>query len=385
MKLIAYYEGDISVTSWLSNLLNGVQITFRKLPTQNNSADYADLPSYVSDILYLDKPDLILAASVQGHEKPLLSVEFASCTPQYQHALQRFSRMLASASADCPSVIIMAPEKRENGGDGNRVYKRSAALEYGAVKLMDTFKLPCFVFDWPVDKDSYLETENATQWPPITAQSMQKLAKFIYACIDSRNNLNYSDALSRTAIVMELIDENRASAYAKGVPTIANPSGGDKKSAVKLDLKNTADLVQDIVAISPKHRALAEGVSKFIIEREQSLVFYPSRVTAHAGDPYVGMIGYYDIAFTRTGKTTRERLYNLVAFAMDVSISEVTDVMEDFNKSKCPFAKTFDPKIAKQYNYHLKNGCKETKSKPVRIYAELADIVVFKDGVLFAN
>ena len=95
MEVIAYYEGDISVTSWLSNLLNGVLITFRKLPTQNNSADYADLPSYVSDILYLDKPDLILAVSVQGHEKPLLSVEFASCTPQYQHALQRFSRMLA--------------------------------------------------------------------------------------------------------------------------------------------------------------------------------------------------------------------------------------------------------------------------------------------------
>ena len=86
MDLIAYYEGDLSVVHWLQNLLCGRSISFRKMPARNDSADYADLPSYVSDILYLDKPDLILAALVDGHEKPLLSIEFATCTPQYQHA-----------------------------------------------------------------------------------------------------------------------------------------------------------------------------------------------------------------------------------------------------------------------------------------------------------
>ena len=384
-KLIAYYEGDISVMSWLKKLLCVESIDFRKMPVSNDSADYADLPSYISDILYLDKPDIILASNVDGHEKPLLSIEFASCTPQYQHALQRFSRMLASASADCPSIIIMAEKKRENGGDGKRIYSRSSALEYGAVKLMDTFGLPCFVFDWPTDEDFYLSFEEHTAFPPINDISMAKLKEFIYACIDARKDLNYSDTLLRKGIVMALIDENRAQAYKKGVPSIENPSGGEGKSSVKLDLKNTSLLIDEISDISPTHQKLMAGVSSFIVDREKSLVFYPSRVTAHAGDPYVGMIGYYDIAFTRSGRSTRERIHNLVAYADGVSMEEVLGVMNTFNAKTCPFAKEFAPSNSKKYNYHLKNGCKETKSKPVRIYAELADIVVFKDGVLIST
>ena len=135
--------------------------------------------------------------------------------------------------------------------------------------------------------------------------------------------------------------------------------------------------------LSPFHKKLAKEIPSYIMDREQSLVFYPTRVTEHAGDPYVGMIGYYDIAFTRSGESTRERFYNLVAYAKDVSITEITDVMHTFNNSKCPFAAPLVQKTSKSYNYHLRNGCKETKTKPARIYAELADIIIFKDGVLF--
>jgi hypothetical protein len=381
MDLITYYEGDDSVKNWFSQIVPTHNVTYKKMPSSNATKDYADLPAYVSDILYLDKPDLIISMLHDGHEKPLLSIEFASCTPQYQHSLQRFSRMLASISAGCPSVLVIPFKKRSN--DGENIYTRSTAIEYGSVKLMDVFKTPCFILDWPIDENCFLVNENGTQYPLIGSEGMNKLKELMSSCLRAREDVNYVDSLSQQKIVHQLTDISRTNAYRNGVPSIRNPSGGDKKSQVKLDLVNTTDLLGQISSKSPFHKALCKNAPSFIKDRVESLVFYPTRITAHAGDPYVGMIGYYDVAFTRYGKNTRDRYYNLVAYAKDVSIKEVTDVMTKFAEKTCPFVDDLNSKSSKMYNYHLKNGCKETKSKPVRIYAELADIVIFKDGVLF--
>ena len=380
MNLIAYYEGDDSVKTWFSSVVSA-NVIYKKMPVRNDTNEYADLPAYVSDILYLDKPDLIISMQHDGHEKPLLSIEFASCTPQYQHALQRFSRMLASISTGCPSVLIIPAIKRENSGE--RVYKRSAAIEYGAVRLMDIFKTSCFILDWPTDENFFLMNEQGTQYPAIKSEGIKSLEEFISECINSREDVNYIESLSKKKVVNRLTDLIRTQAYRNGVPSISNPAGGNKNSSVKLDLVNTKDIMQEISEKSSLHKALCDTAPTFITDREESLVFYPTRITAHAGDPYVGMIGYYDIAFTRFGKSTRERYYNLIAYAENVSISEVTDVMSKYVDNICPFKKGINERNSKIYNYHLKSGCKETKSKPVRIYAELADVIIFKDGVLF--
>jgi len=382
MEIIVYYEGDDSVKDWFTSVMDiKEQITYKKMPTRNDTAAYADLPAYVSDILYLDKPDLIISMVHDCHEKPLLSIEFASCTPQYQHSLQRFSRMLASVTTGCPSVLIIPFKKLSN--DGESVYTRSTSIEYGAVRLMDVFKTPCFILDWASDEKHFLVNEPNMQYPLISSKGINLLKELIQACTESRQDVNYSDSLSQKKIIHQLTDENRSSAYRNGVPTISNPSGGTGNSQVKLDLLETKDVLTEISNISRFHKNLCNAAPQYIVDREKSLTFYPTRITAHAGDPYVGMIGYYDIAFTRFGKSTRERHYNLVAYAKDVSIHEITDVMSKFVTKTCPFTDDLTKSNSKMYNYHLKNGCKETKTKPVRIYAELADIVIFSDGVLF--
>ena len=122
----------------MKKMLHGEKLTFKKLPIKNNEKSFTTLPKYVADILYLDKPDIIISGSTDGiHEKPIFSIEFAGCTPQYQHALQRFPRMLASVENGCPSILIIPPKKREN--IGNRIYNRSQAIDYGAVRLMDIY------------------------------------------------------------------------------------------------------------------------------------------------------------------------------------------------------------------------------------------------------
>ena len=47
------------------------------MPTRNDTAAYADLPAYVSDILYLDKPDLIISV---GSKPAAISNKFPAKT-----------------------------------------------------------------------------------------------------------------------------------------------------------------------------------------------------------------------------------------------------------------------------------------------------------------
>jgi hypothetical protein len=387
MKIIAYYDGSDQHELWLKAILpSGVDVEFRKIPARNDTDDFVNLPAYIADILLLDKPDFILSGTVDGvHEKPLFSIEATACTPQYQHALQRFSRVAASVEGKCPSAIVIPQQKLENKNNAKRLYKRSQAIDYGAVKLMDIYKIPAFVFDWP-DKNGTLQNWNATDLPDLDCASLRELKKLLAAAIKAFADLDYVTTLLRSPLVRELLERARSAAYRNGPPTIANPGGsgeGGAGGAAKLELISTADLLDKIQAEVPNAKSLLAKLPAFFHKRENSLLFYPSRITKHAGDPYVGMVSYYDIAFCRDGVTPRDRTYNLVAYASKVAIAEVLQTMHKFHQNTCPFAES---KISAanivQYSYHLKSGCRATKTKPVRIYSELADLLVFKDGIL---
>lgn len=382
MKLIAYYEGADDVKTWLNLVLPSYSITYKKIPT-NGSKEFTELPAYIADILYLDKPDIILAGQIDSvHEKPLFSIEFASCTPQYQHALQRFSRMMASVAAGCPSIIIMPMQKAENNG-GDRLYQRSRALEYGAVKLMDAYRIPAFVFDWS-DINGILEHEPNTSLPLLNSVAIQELIKLLNQSINAFANNDYISSLWRLPSVIGLVEKMRNRAYSGTAPTIGRPGGGNgADTQASLKLWDTSALIADVRLNVKGANNYLRQMPDFISRRSSSLVFNPTRVVAHAGDPYVGMIGYYDIAFCRNGPSTRDRIHNLVAYCNGVSINEVQDAMTNFVTTSCPFSKPVQSSNVLKYSYHLKNGCKSTKIKPLRIYSELADVVVFNDGILF--
>ena len=286
MDLIVYYEGADSIESWVSKLLPGYTPTFKKLPTSNKQQAFALLPKYVSDILYLDKPDIIISGTIDGiHEKPIFSIELAGCTPQYQHALQRFPRMLASVENKCPSILIMALEKSENNG-GERLYRRSQAIDYGAVRLMDIFGVPAFVFDWPT-KDGSLQYEGSDSLPPLSSLEMQELSAYLLDAIVAFKNADYMAALMKQPRTRTLIDKSRQRAYGKGAPTIERPGGGTgAASRVKLDKLKTKDLFNKIIKEGRSTKKLYNHVPAHIMSRTESVVMYPSRVVKHAGDPY---------------------------------------------------------------------------------------------------
>lgn len=380
MDVIVYYEGADSVEDWVSSLLDRDDIEFRKIPAQNSSSGFCELPSYISDILYLDKPDIIIAGTNDGvHEKPIFSIELAACTPQFQHSIQRFPRLLASVTSGCPTVLIMPARKRANDGKGS--YQRSAAADYGAVRLMDIFRVPALVVDWP-DDDGYLIFEGQDNLPPLDSESIAELGDYLRGCLIAFSQVDYLGALARLPLTQQLMDQTRTNAYKNGRISIDRPGGGDRDAQVKLDLVPTDDLIHRLIE---ERRANATSISQlpdYFRSREQSLLFYPTRISAHAGDPYVGMMTYYDIAFCRTGPSTRDRRYNLVAYANDVNLEETTSRMTEFNANKCLFSKGYKPSNARHYSYYLRDGCRKLKSKPIRIYGEIADLIAYNDGIL---
>lgn len=380
MQVIVYYEGADSTKDWVTKLLKRSDITFRKIPSQNSSSAFSELPSYISDILYLDKPDIIIAGSNDGvHEKPIFSIELAACTPQFQHALQRFPRLLASVTSGCPAVLIIPARKRSN--DGKSIYQRSVAADYGAVRLTDIFRVPALVIDWP-DDDGILLYEGTDNLPPLKSPGISQLGQYLRDCLTAFSQVDYLGALSRLPQTQALTDQTRMNAYKNGNISIARPGGGDTDAQVKLDLLPTADLIH---RLSAEGRATSTSISQlpdYFKSRDQSLLFYPTRISAHAGDPYVGMMTYYDIAFCRTGPSTRDRRFNLIAFAKDVNLKETTDRMSDFNQKKCLFSKGYKPSNARHYSYYLRDGCRKLKSKPIRIYGEIADLIAYEDAIL---
>lgn len=381
MELVVYYEGSDSVRDWVKGLVKQ-DCTFKKLPSSNYSNAFAQLPSYVADILYLDKPDIIISGKPDNiHERPIFSIELASCTPQFQHALQRFSRTLASVANGCPSVLIMPARKKAN--DGKSIYLRSAAADYGAVRLTDVYGVPAIVVDWP-EKDGCLLLNDGDNLPPLTNSSIRRLGEYLREAIKAFEQIDYLGALRRLAATQSFMDQTRARAYASGPPSIDKPGGGGAAAGaqVKLDLLSTRDVISNLSADKRADTVALSQLPDHFKNREKSLVFYPTRVAAHSGDPYVGMLAYYDIAFCRTGPSTRDRRYNLVAYCNGVAIDETTSKMFAFNNEKCPFDLGYESGRMLTYSYHLRDGCRKTKIKPIRIYAELADLIAFTDGIL---
>ena len=382
MTPVVYYEGDAAIEHWVTALL-GCTPVFRRLPSSNNSNDFAKLPSYIADILYLDKPDIIISGSVDGiHERPIFSIELAACTPQYQHALQRFSRMLASVTNGCPSILIIPKTKAENQG-GARTYSRSQAIDYGAVRLMDIFDVPALVIDWP-DNNGQLLYQGGDQLPPLADPGISQMGAFLRSALGAFLNVDYIASLKRLPLTKLLIDKTRAQGYQGGsVPSIASPGGGGAARA-RLDLLDTNTFIASLLSSGRISAAVQQQLPDYFMGRDKSLVFYPTRLVEHSGDPYVGMLTYYDIAFCRTGRSPRERTYNLIADCQNLSVQEITNTMLSFNNhaNGCPFVGPLTDTNLLRYSFHLKNGCSKTKIKPIRIYSELADLVAFSDGAV---
>jgi len=130
------------------------------------------------------------------------------------------------------------------------------------------------------------------------------------------------------------------------------------------------------VELPPELKARAESV------------IYRNDCVDFRGDPYAGALCAVDYLECRCGPTIRHRHRNLVIHFDNAPYAQVVKMYRGYYQKQCPFqeeqAETLRKEEGVRYlTLHLKDGCRYTKRKELRTICSVADVILFRDGVLF--
>lgn len=345
------------------------------------SAEFLNLPEPLKRILALDKPDLIVTMAPNGVDIPVLSIEITTTTPQSQHAKQRVARLVAAAEEGIPSIYII-PKLKKSGGSS---YRLGSDLYYCLNKITEINKTPCTLFFYP-DEEGVLQKDRRHPGQPcLNKQPTKDCFEYIKEVLKYyRTNSSFKGIFTSSEIVKNKTLATRKVGNERPV-TIEN---FETLELIKTD--SLIDYIKQNSSLSESHITKTIGdLPDRISNREYSLIFKPSgRMLAHAGDPYVGMFSFFDYVFCRSGGHIEDRHTNLIYLPLK---EESRSIYSDFGgngfqkywKEKCPFSKDkFSYKDQFKIAHALQYGCVFTKSKPLRIYSYLSDMIVFKDCIL---
>lgn len=119
----------------------------------------------------------------------------------------------------------------------------------------------------------------------------------------------------------------------------------------------------------------------YIKMRNNSLIFF-TKTNNFRADPYTGTMLVYDYSFCRFGPKKTDRHTNLIIHFPNITLNDVKKKYFHYYKSRCTFQRDYN--CDSQYlTLHLRDGCKFTKQKEIRIYFYFADLMILNDCVLY--
>jgi hypothetical protein len=375
-----WHADDENAADWLISGLALSGAAKESIPNPG-SPGFLNLPEVFKKILRLDKPDLILTSDVAGVDIPIVSIELTTTTPQSQHAKQRIPRIIAAAEADVPAIYVIPGQKLSGGS----TYSVGPDLYYGLERIQKLNNIPVFAFHWPSIRGVLQNDPKFPNQPSSSAASILDLFSVIKELIIIKaQNTGWSACFSNTFLISEM---KKQAAVAATANVVVN-------NYLTLEEINTADLGSYLRANShmsvKRISQTLEALPKRIKSRDKSIIFKPAgRLFEHAGDPYVGMLAFFDYAFCRVGRSVEERSINLIHMPIKAEVSEIKAEFApkgyySYWDNKCPFSNPGVPSVAEQFSisHHLQYGCVFNKSKPLRILGYFSDLIVFKDSVL---
>ena len=350
----------------------------------NNTKSFARNPRRIQELLYLDKPDVIITHQrfPSDVEQPVVAVEFSEQTPMGQNAYQRFPRAVASAESSVPFVIVF-PSKdwvpreppSKSGWD-----HASPFIFNGLRKLIDFHELPALAVDWPFARGRNsirgfkCYDDKYANLPDSGSNEAKELFSIVDVVLENTIVRGSPQDLFRNRTVMAKIndlDERRMSRGAKFLDSPPSASG------FYLPTHQLGSYVQNHCSENFDQSRLPDH----ILSRQNSFIFYASTRTLRA-DPYTGTLLVYDYSFCRYGATKDDRHTNLVVHFPWVGSDQLAKKYGRFYDIGCPF-KDESVNDARYLALHLREGCRFTKQKELRVFFYFADVVVLGDLVLF--
>ena len=381
-----WHANDLNAANWFIEGVKPLKQTWTKeiIPAAG-SAGFLRLPEQIKRILRLDKPDLIATIERNGRDEPVVSIEITSTTPHGQHTKQRFARLVAAAEAGVPCLYITPERKAALVGNRPHIYNLTASVYYALQRINTLNTAPAFIYCYSDLAGNLLTDSRFPQQPSLKHLDIQHAFRTIVSAI-SRLSANVDLAAWRrdpwVSSELKRID-TKASGHAEAVSkyeTLEEIDTRDLESYLLAATSMTQKWISQTLNESPPR----------LFSRDKSLIFKPNgRLFEKAGDPYCGMMAFFDYVFCRTGSGVEDRHTNLIYMPLKKSrprdISDfATNGYHTFYKRDSAFRHKHVDKVAQQFqiSHELQYGGVFTMIKPLRIYGYLADLIVFNDAML---
>jgi len=306
-QITIYYHDPVEVdprTGWtgLSPILEEAQRIHIKDASSNE----------VTRLFDYAQPDAVITVD----EHPVLSIEQTQMNPSGHNIPQRFSFHVRAAELGVPSILYYPEYSRRTFSDPNVRYLQ-VRVPLAQLRLTKIYSIPALSVFWPTDR--------TTKLPDMHRESHQAMSEIVTAIVSNApNSINLTQlpvvtaALSRMESVITKYerdyDRNTSVRHLlpQGFPHARTSNGVsiDPPSAAKL-LK-TEDFLSSLDFSSA---GSSWGEVRSSMRSRPLTLLFTGTANAKGNDsehPWPGYLTLLDTLYLREGKTTRERVANLV-------------------------------------------------------------------------
>jgi hypothetical protein len=331
-------------------------------------------PDAIQRMLYLDRPDIVITTG--DPEVPILAVEFCAEAPTGHDITQRMARVAAAAEFQIPLAYMFPERKWITRRGGGRWDEYNPLPLYAMLQIGRFHQCPVPALFWEASDEAISQGRlccdaafPGVALPEPQREDTQALFRFIdLALAYAQERRHFSEmAFDPSVMARERWMWERFSARAGTLESMSPLSAAKEVSTRTL-------------ATALSRKGLPVALAAHIRARPRTLIC-STKVTTFRSDPYAGNLVAMDYAKCRVGPTVRHRHVNLAIEFSELPFALARDKFRNFHARKCPFRAGYD-KADPYLTLHLRDGCRYTKQKELRIFCFYADLVIFQDAVL---
>lgn len=366
----------------------------RKLP-DNHTVGFAELPDELRRLLFFAKPDVVICYD-NGIQpiRPVFAFELTNHRPARDHWLQRFNNLVGCAQIGVPGAYVLPFDLSRHPRFPSKL---DSAFFYAYDRVMEIHQTPFYIAEWESADQSTLDFDAAYADLPVHSSGpIVKTMSFLNMVLTSAMNGTPVNLLLQERMIVELRDDMRQRAYSP-IPQISD------FARLKKNMANGGFLSWPEIRawLGNKGIAVPGNIPDRIVRRTRNLIFTPivqdrgqapeqlrarlnTRIKSNGADPYLGQPLAFDYIFCRLGKTPYERDANLI---IDLSVLSFEDFSCYHSKvwADCPLQHNDLSAIRNipEYTMFLTEGCAQVMKNFLRVYSFTADLIVFKEGLVY--
>jgi hypothetical protein len=262
-------------------------------------------------------------------------------------------------------------------------------------RVMEIHQTPIYIAEWPSSDGARLDADRTyAHLPPHDSPDLARTFEFYNHVLDGKLKGRELTSLMQERLFVDLRNELRRIGY-QSIPQIRDfqrlvknmPKGAPLNGrAFKAWLKDRGQSfprdVPDRIVKRDKYLIYSPLVEPNTEEQREKLI---ERIAKKSGDPYTQQPLVFDYLFCRLGPLPSQRDVSLV---IDLTVLDFEDfafyVQSEWQKS--PLQHVDYSAIRNRipvYTVHLRSGIAQIVKTFVRLYSYSADVIVFRNGVLY--